>query len=216
MKVATKRSVTAEVDNKLVSTIRSVEASEKEKESAFAQLFKKYKDIVFFTLNKALGFDSELAQDLMMDVFTKIHIHLDKYDADKAALSTWISKITRNTLIDHKRTEKYEVFSLDALNVGERDDDSPYLFQVEDKSLNSDGLSILVKLERSEILLSAIKNIKNEMTRNTIFLCYFEGKSYDEISSELNIKESQVKGFLHRGKNELRLIINKLDNNFEN
>lgn len=215
MKVTSeKRASSMVLDRGLVATIQNVNSTEKEKEQAFAKIFKKYKDLVLYNLGKGVNFDNELSQDLMMEVFSKVHLSINSYDTDKAAVSTWISTITRNVLIDHKRSsKKHEAISLDTLNFVGGEDDAVKI-QVEDKSVNTNGYELVVKSERSKALLNAIYSLKSGMTQNIIFLKYFEGKSIKEIEDALNVTESQVKVCLHRGVKKLKELILEKDQNF--
>lgn len=198
----------AELDSKIVSMIQNGSASEKEE--GFALLFNKYKSQIFFNLSKSLRFDSETASDLMMDVFTKIHLKFDTYKKEEFALSTWVFTITKNTLIDHVKKEKYnkDVLSLDSFVKDSSDDDnSKRTHDVEDKSISNDSLSLLIRDERAKSLVVALNNIKRDEVRKALVLFYFEEKNYKEISLELNITESKVKIFLFRGKAELKSIL---------
>lgn len=214
MKTTSKKLTSAELDNKIVSMIQNGSASEKEE--GFALLFNKYKNPILIGLNKSLNFDSETANDLMMDVFTKIHLKFDSYSEKEGALSTWIFNISKNTLIDHKRKDKYNVLSLDSLSdkTSKDDDENVSKFQLEDKSESSNGFSVLVRDERASALIIALNKIKRDEVRNALVLCFFEEKSYKEIASELGIAEHQVKAFLHRGKKELKELLGEVGFNF--
>lgn len=206
----------AELDRKIVSMIQN--GSSFEKEAGFTLLFNKYKSHIFFKLNKSLRFDSDTANDLMMDVFTKIHLKFDTYKKEEFALSTWVFTITKNTLIDHIKKEKYnsEVLRLDSLvskeSLGE--DQTRKTFEIEDKSETNNSLNSLVRDERASALIIALNKIKRDEVRKALVLYYFEEKTYKEISLELEIAESQVKGFLHRGKKELKELLEDEDFNF--
>lgn len=205
---ATEKLTSTELDKKIVSMIQSGSASEKEE--GFALLFKKYKQSVFANLNKALNSDSDTAKDLMMDVFTKIHLKFDSYSSRKGALSTWIFNIVKNTMIDHKRKSKYQAVSLDKLSGGlDRDGETFIAFQVEDDDKSNDSLGLLVRDERVNALIIALNKIKRDEVRKAFVLYYFEDKSYKEIALELNLTEYQLKVFLHRGKKELKKLLVK-------
>ena len=45
-------------------------------------------------------------EDLTSDVFVKVYEKLEKFDGEKASVSTWVYTITRNTVIDFYRTNK--------------------------------------------------------------------------------------------------------------
>ncbi len=49
--------------------------------------------------------EAAVADDLLQDVFVKIHTNIDKLN-DEARLESWIYRITRNAIIDHYRRNK--------------------------------------------------------------------------------------------------------------
>lgn len=209
MKTTQQKLTSTEVDNKIVAMIQSGSAAEKEE--GFALLFNKYKASISLKLSRSLNFDSETANDLMMEVFTKIHLKLDLYSSKEGALSTWIYTITKNTLIDHIKKDKNnnDTLSLDSFVTKDSsgDNETNKTFEVEDKSDLGNGFNLLNRDERSTALVIALNKIKRDEVRNTLVLYYFEDKSYKEISLELEIAEHQVKVFLHRGKKELKSLL---------
>jgi RNA polymerase sigma factor (sigma-70 family) len=48
--------------------------------------------------------NQQLTEDLTSTVFEKALVNFERYSSDKAAFSTWIFSIARNTIIDHFRT----------------------------------------------------------------------------------------------------------------
>ena len=209
MKTTQEKLTSIEVDNKIVAMIQRGSAAEKEE--GFALLFNKYKASISLKLSRSLNFDSETANDLMMEVFTKIHLKLDLYSSKEGALSTWIYTITKNTLIDHIKKDKNnnDTLSLDSFVTKDSsgDNETNKTFEVEDKSDLGNGFNLLNRDERSTALVIALNKIKRDEVRNTLVLYYFEEKSYKEISLELEIAEHQVKVFLHRGKKELKSLL---------
>ena len=209
----TEKLTSTELDKKIVSMIQNGSASEKQE--GFSLLFKKYKQSVFTSLSKSLNFDSDTAKDLMMDVFTKVHLKFDSYSSEEGALSTWIFNIVKNTMIDHKRKSKYQAVSLEGLSGGSSDDgESVSTFQVEDKNDSNDSLGLLVRDERANALVIALNKIKRDEVRKALVLYFFEDKSYKEIALELSVAEHQVKVFLHRGKKELKELLGKTSFSF--
>jgi RNA polymerase sigma-70 factor (ECF subfamily) len=53
--------------------------------------------------------NQELAEDLLQEVFIKIHANLKALD-ENANLVSWIYRITRNTIIDYYRKKKRLVY----------------------------------------------------------------------------------------------------------
>ena len=200
----------AELNNKILSMIKS--GSKAEKEAGFELLFKKFKPLVFNFFNKALFSDGETAKDLMIEVFMKVHINIDSYSAEKAALSTWIHRISKNVLIDHLRSRaNKDTLSIDSLfenNASKGDDDNSARFQIADDNAN-DSSELMIREERVLELLNALNKLKREEHKQILTLYYLEEKSYKEISAEMNMLNNSVKVLLHRAKISLRNILDK-------
>ena len=195
MKTIKHKLTSAELDARIVSMIQN--GSSAEKEEGFSMLFSKFKPMVFIHLNKNLNFDSERANDLMMDVFTKIHLKMNLYSKSEGALSTWIFKITNNTLIDSKRKEKIQTSSIYELT------------DLDTNSNLSSPFSLLVSEERKKSLLSALNKINKDEVRKVLTLFFLGEKSYKELSDELDLNINTIKVIIHRGKKELKNILDK-------
>jgi RNA polymerase sigma-70 factor (ECF subfamily) len=199
-----------ELNNKILSMIKL--GSKAEKEAGFELLFKKFKPLVFNFFNKALFSDGETAKDLMIEVFMKVHINIDSYSAEKAALSTWIHRISKNVLIDHLRSRaNKDTLSIDSLfenNASKGDDDNSARFQIADDNAN-DSSELMIREERVLELLNALNKLKREEHKKVLTLYYLEEKSYKEISDEMNISNSSVKVLLHRAKIYLKDILDR-------
>jgi len=200
-----------ELSNKILSMIKL--GSKAEKEAGFELLFKKFKPLVFNFFNKALFSDGETAKDLMIEVFMKVHINIDSYSAEKAALSTWIHRISKNVLIDHLRSRaNKDTLSIDSLfdnsTKNNDSDENVPKFQIADNNAN-DSSDLMIREERVLELLNALNKLKREDHKKVLTLYYLEEKSYKEISDEMNISNSSVKVLLHRAKISLRNILDK-------
>ena len=200
-----------ELNNKILSMIKL--GSKAEKEAGFELLFKKFKPLVFNFFNKALFSDGETAKDLMIEVFMKVHINIDSYSAEKAALPTWIHRISKNVLINHLRSRaNKDTLSIDSLfenNASKGDDDNSSRFQIADENISNDSSDLLIREERVLELLNALNKLKREEHKQILTLYYLEEKSYKEISDEMNISNSSVKVLLHRAKIYLKDILDR-------
>ena len=168
--------------------------------------------MVFVFLSRGLNFDEETAKDLLMDVFVKIHLNINSYAEEKAALSTWIFNITKNVLIDHSGKQKNRnTLSLDSMfDKSSSDDDNKRApIQIEDSSVSNDSNDLMIKEERNNSLANAMSLIKREEHRQILTLFYLEEKSYKEISEEMKVSLSMVKTLLYRAKNYLKVILDK-------
>lgn len=120
------------------------------------------------TLNK------ELSEDLAEDVFVKVYSKLDSFDDTKASISTWIYRITQNTLIDYYRVRKIH---------SEVPEELAATGDIDDELLNDEMLSALAdalaKLDKRE--------------RDLIVLHYYKGMTLKEVAQVLNMSYSNTK-----------------------
>ena len=109
-------------------------------------------------------------------------------------------------MIDYKRTEKYEILSIEDLNVqagGDERDDTSFAFQIVDESRNNNGFDLMVSKERADFVVEAIGSIKNDIVRESIKLRFFDDIPYEEIAEKMNIPIGSVKAYVNRGKSEI-------------
>ena len=70
-----------------------------------SRVYNDYHDrVLAYLLGKNVSHED--AEDLCHTVFEKVFRALPDYDAEKASLTTWIYRITHNTLTDHYRTRR--------------------------------------------------------------------------------------------------------------
>jgi RNA polymerase sigma factor (sigma-70 family) len=70
----------------------------------FSQLYDEFMPKVFAYIHYRIN-DEQTTEDLTSIVFEKALVNFTKYSSDKAAFSTWIFTIARNSVIDHFRTD---------------------------------------------------------------------------------------------------------------
>ncbi len=91
----------------------------------FAELYEEFMPKVYRYIGYKVN-NEQLAEDLTSTVFEKALDNFERYSSDKAAFSTWIFSIARNTLIDYYRTKsKRQMEPLDETFEIESEDDSP-------------------------------------------------------------------------------------------
>ncbi len=130
----------------------------------------------------------EDAEDVTQEVFIKLWQHWQKFDHGK--LGGWLMRVAHNAVIDHVRKHK---------NASQIDDYA---------EVDAQGQEHDVARERDsqafqQGLLSAIKSLDDPF-RAIIILRDIQGASYAEIRETLDMSESQVKVYLHRGRRKLR------------
>ena len=147
--------------------------------TAFEQLLDLYGKKVFRMAVMMLN-DAGRAEEVTQDIFLKLWQALPAYDG-RAAPSTWLYAIARNTCLSALRAESYRKVSS--------------LGQVAEPSVSGSG-SLKLELEQC---LSKLP----EMQREVITLFYLEERSIEDVAQILDIPEGTVKSHLHRARRAL-------------
>ena len=167
---------------------------------AFAEIMDRYRDAIFHSINKMV-FSSDDAEDLTIETFTKAFQRLDQY-SPAYAFSTWLFKIASNHTIDFIRKKRLKALSLDQGFANE--DGDTMEFHVKDDAL--DPMETLQRKERIELMRAVVETMKPRY-RRLVELRYFEEKSYEEISEELNLPLGTVKAQLFRARDMMAKVL---------
>jgi RNA polymerase sigma factor (sigma-70 family) len=179
-----------------------VEAAIKGDQSAYAQLMSRYRDSVYFTMQKMVK-NVDDAEDLTIEAFGKAFSRLDQY-SPSYAFSTWLFKIASNNCIDFIRKKRVQVTSMSTGRVTE--DGAVIYFDVRADNLNPEETIVQdqkIKLMRE--LVSKLKPRYKELVEKR----YFEELSYEEIAEELNLPIGTVKAQLFRARDFLASMMDK-------
>ena len=168
-------------------------------QGSWEDLVKVHTRRVYAICYRFVGKDEE-AQDLTQEVFLRIFKTLRSFRAGEGSFSVWLSRLTRNLLIDNYRRTK-----------GERMTDSleTQLPMIEETSLaggRTDGL--LAGREASELLQGALQKLSPEL-REAVILRDLQEMEYREIAITLSVPEGTVKSRLNRGRAELARILKR-------
>jgi RNA polymerase sigma-70 factor (ECF subfamily) len=158
-------------------------------QTAFSYLYDNYSgalnSIVVGVIN-----DTELANDVLQEVFVKVWKQIESYDETKGRLFTWMLNIARNTAIDTLRSKNYQN------NLKNRE-----------LSENTYAAAGSTELKTDEIgLRKIIFKLKDEY-KILVELSYFKGYTQDEISKMLNVPLGTVKTRLRTALTQLRDLI---------
>ena len=160
-------------------------------QKAYEELFKRYKDAIFFMLLKMVNNKND-AEDLTFEAFGKAFRNIKQY-SPKYAFSTWLFKIASNNCIDFLRKKKGNTISID----GKDDAENERTITLESNTLNPE--QEFIKGQKAKIMRNEVGRLK-ERYRRLIELRYFEEFSYDEIAKELNLPIGTVKAQLFRAR----------------
>lgn len=168
-------------------------------EPAWEELAKAYTKRVYAMCYRFTGSDSQ-AQDLTQEVFLRVFKSLRSFRAGEGSLSTWLTRLTRNLLIDHYRRSRLDR-ATDSI-----EDQLPMLQETRDIAGRADAL--LASREAGEILQHGLQRLSPEL-RETVILRDLEGMEYREIAEVLRVPEGTVKSRLNRGRSDLARVLRK-------
>jgi len=168
----------------------------------FNPLVVKYTPYIRRTILKIVRNESDV-DDIMSKVFMKVYDNLSSYSSSHA-FSTWINNIARNTAIDFIRQKKRTIVISDDISSEENSS-----IQIADNELSIEDK--IINSENTDSLQNMIECLKPE-EQFLLYLKYHEGKTYEELSKELNISINSIKANLFRSRTKLRKLI-KLNKN---
>jgi RNA polymerase sigma-70 factor (ECF subfamily) len=168
-------------------------------DAAWEQLVRENTRRVYGLCYRFTGRDSE-AQDLTQDVFLRVYRALGSFRASEGAFTTWLTRLTRNLLIDHYRRTRNERVT---------DSIEEQLPRVEEGFVSvARPDSALAGQEASQLLQGALNKLSPEL-RETIIMRDLQEMEYREIATVLEIPEGTVKSRLNRGRAELARLLKK-------
>jgi len=166
-------------------------------EAAWEELIRVHTRRVYGLCYRFSGRDSE-AQDLTQEVFLRVFRTIKSFRVTEGAFHVWLSRVTRNLLIDHYRRTRLERATdsiEDQLTVLE-----------EEQSMQPDR--VLAGRETSEILQAALQKLSPDL-REAVILRDLQELEYREIAQVLRIPEGTVKSRINRGRAELARVLRK-------
>jgi RNA polymerase sigma factor (sigma-70 family) len=168
-------------------------------QSAWEELVRAHTRRVYAISYRFTNKESE-AQDLTQEVFLRIFKTLGSFRAGEGSFTVWLTRLTRNLLVDHYRRTKQD-------RVTEAIDEK--LGMLEEKTAQhsrTDGL--LAGREAGELLQAALQKLSPEL-REAVILRDLEELEYREIAKVLNVPEGTVKSRLNRGRAELARVLRR-------
>ncbi len=168
-------------------------------ETAWEDLVKVHTRRVYSVCYRFTNNDTE-AQDLTQDVFVRVFRTLGSFRSGDGSFGVWLSRLTRNLLIDNYRRTKLER-STESI-----EDQLPLLEQKAGAASRTDH--ILAGREASELLQAALQKLSPEL-REAVILRDIEEMEYKEIAQVLNVPEGTVKSRINRGRAELGKLLRR-------
>ena len=129
-------------------------------------------------------FDPDDADDILQDVFVKLHTHIDTL-RDEERLAAWLYQIARNTIADHYRARMQTVAM-------------PETLAVEDEPSESDAPGRI-----AASLRTMVERLPDRY-RAAVVLSELEGLPQHEVAGRLGLSLSGAKSRVQRGRDMLR------------
>ncbi|MCP4152650.1 MAG: RNA polymerase sigma factor SigZ [bacterium] len=155
------------------------------------QLWQKFHKALLNFIKKNIS-NSEDAEDLLQNVFLKIHTNIHQLK-EKEKVTSWLYQITRNAIYDSFRIngkQKVDILPLMDGRVGHSDDSHDDFW----------------KQEILSCLMEMIEELP-EKYRSVLKLYEFDGLSHKEIAQRLGISVSGSKSRVQRSKEKLKEVL---------
>ena len=173
------------------------------REAAYRELISRYQRPVYSLIFRMVR-NRELAEDLAQDTFVKVLNAIESYRPEYK-FSSWIFKIANNAAIDHLRRRSLDTLSLDGSPHAENSEAiEATTLQVSDSA--ESPLDEVANRELGTSIETAIASLRPEY-HSCILLRHVEGRSYEEIAEILDLPLGTVKTYIHRARNELRILL---------
>jgi len=169
-------------------------------ETAWEELVRLHTRQVYGLCYRFTGSGSE-AQDLTQEVFLRVFRTLRTFRAAEGSFATWLTRVTRNLLIDHYRRS--------------RQDRATESIEEQLPMLEESGPAAAMRPDRavagreaSEILQRTLGRLSPDL-REAVILRDLQEMEYREIAQALAIPEGTVKSRINRGRVELARLLRK-------
>jgi len=141
------------------------------------------------------------AQDLTQEVFLRVFRTIKSFRSTEGSFTTWLSRVTRNLLIDHYRRTRQE-------RVTDSIEEQLPMLEEEGAAASVRPDHQLAGREASEILQITLQKLSPDL-REAVILRDLQELEYREIADVLAIPEGTVKSRINRGRAELARLLRK-------
>jgi RNA polymerase sigma-70 factor, ECF subfamily len=176
-------------DNNDVALIQAIAARD---ETALAQLYDRYRVILFGLLMRILNNRQE-AEDVLQEVFLQVWRKAADYDENRGRPFTWLVTLGRSRGIDRLRSlaTRERITEAGAKEASEE---------------ISDAAGDAFRSEQRSLVNDALAQLPNEQ-KQTLILAYFDGLTQSEIAARLGAPLGTVKTRMRTGMMKLRELL---------
>ena len=162
-------------------------------EHEFEKFFKSYLNRIYTVVYRVVG-NPATAEDLTQEVMMKVYNNIHKFK-EKSQLSSWVFRIAYNHAVSHLRRHKHTE-SIDDYEGAIKDAAEKHLDYLEREELSN-------YIKKKMLMLP-------ENYRVALTLYHFKEMPYQEIAYVMGINIGTVKTYIHRGRNELKVLLEEV------
>ncbi len=129
------------------------------------------------------------AEDIAQETFIRLWTARERFDVDRARLSTWLHRIAHNLCIDHLRKHKHDADLVD--------------------SETSDGPDTIAETDDQSARVNVALMKLDERQRSALVLCHYQGFSNKQAAAILEISVDALESLLRRSRSKLKEILLK-------
>lgn len=159
---------------------------------ALSELYERYHRLVFSLAFNSVG-DAATAEEITLDVFTRVWKKATTYRADQAKVVTWLISITRNCAIDILRQHKARLEHDSAWAEAA----SPHLYNPEE---------VVDRLLQQGRVRAAVAQLTPEQ-QQALALAFFQGYTHHQIAETLAQPLGTVKTRIRAAMQKLRQML---------
>lgn len=165
-------------------------------EEALAAVYDRYSRLVFSIALHLVG-EPSAAEEVTLDVFTRLWQSAGEYDPGRAQLNTWLTAIARNRAIDRlrRRNVRPEGHSLPL-------DEVDFVLAEHNPGPEEDAAQ---QMQRQRVH-AALRELPEEQ-RRALALAYLRGLSQREIAERLDLPLGTVKTRIRLAMEKLRFLL---------
>jgi RNA polymerase sigma-70 factor (ECF subfamily) len=169
-------------------------------ETAWEELVRFHTRRVYALCYRFTGSGGE-AQDLTQEVFLRVFRTIRTFRSTEGSFATWLTRVTRNLLIDHYRRTRQE-------RVTDSIEEQLPMIEEAGAAASVRPDHALAGREASEILQATLQKLSPDL-REAVILRDLQEMEYREIAELLQIPEGTVKSRINRGRAELARLLRK-------
>jgi RNA polymerase sigma-70 factor, ECF subfamily len=171
--------------------------------SSWEQIVKLHTRRVYGLCYRFTGNATE-SEDMTQEVFLRVYRTLGSYQPEQGAFGTWLSRVTRNLLIDnYRRTRRDRLTD----SIDDEEEASPKLNEIhsswETPHRAAEQSELSVQLQR------ALARLSPEL-REAVILRDLQELDYSEVQAVLKVPEGTVKSRINRGRIELARVLQEM------